>query len=53
MVSTSSQHGFISKGELIQQLADINSCFVNYINTKCSPLEKCNEFFQSVCNERM
>ena len=51
MVLTQSKYENMSKEELIQQFADINSCFVNNINTKRNPLEKCNEFFQGVCNE--
>ena len=45
MVFTRSQYENISKEELIQELTDINSNFVNDINTKLSNLEeKFNEF---------
>ena len=45
MVLTRSQYENMSKEELIQELTDINSSFVNDINTKQSNLEeKFNEF---------
>ena len=45
MVLTRSQYENTSKEELIQELTDINSSFVNDINTKLSNLEeKFNEF---------
>ena len=45
MVLTRSQYENISKEKLIQGLTDINSNFVNDINTKLSNLEeKFNEF---------
>ena len=45
MVLTRSQYENMSKEELIQELTDINSSFVNDINTKLSNLEeKFNEF---------
>ena len=45
MVLTRSQYENMSKEELIQELTDINSSFVNYINTKLSNLdEKFTEF---------
>ena len=45
MVLTRSQYENMSKEELIQELTDINSSFVNDINTKLSNLEeKFNDF---------
>ena len=45
MVLTRSQYETMSKEELIQELTDINSSFVNDINTKLSNLEeKFDEF---------
>ena len=45
MVLTRSQYENMSKEELIQELTDINSSFVNDINMKLSNLEeKFNEF---------
>ena len=45
MVLTRSQYENMSKEELIQELTDINSSFINDINTKLSNLEeKFNEF---------
>ena len=45
MVLTRSQYENMSKEELIQELTDINSSFVNNINTKLSNLEEnFNEF---------
>ena len=45
MVLTQSQYENMSKEELIQELTDINSSFVNDINTKLSNLEeKFNDF---------
>ena len=45
MVMTRSQYENMSKEELIQEITDINSSFVNDINTKLSNLEeKFNEF---------
>ena len=44
MVLNRGQYYNMSKEELIQELADINSRFVTDINTKLSsPSEKCNE----------
>ena len=40
MVLTRSRYENMSKEELIQELIDINSSFVNYINTKLSNLEE-------------
>ena len=40
MVLTRSQYENMSKEELIQELTDINSSFVNGINTKLSNLEE-------------
>ena len=40
MVLTQSQHEKMSKEELIQEFSDINSSFVNDINTKLSNLEE-------------
>ena len=45
MALTQSQYENMSKEELIQELTDINSSFVNDINTKLSNLkEKLNDF---------
>ena len=45
MVLTQSQYENMSKEELIQELTDIKSSFVNDINTKLSTLgEKFNDF---------
>ena len=45
MVLTRSQYENMSKEELIQELTDINSSFVNDINTKLTDLsEKFNNF---------
>ena len=45
MVLTRSQYENMSKEELIQELSDINSSFVNDINAKLTGLpEKFNEF---------
>ena len=45
MVLTRSQYENMSKEELIQELTDINSSFVNDINTKLTDLsEKFNDF---------
>ena len=45
MVLTRSQYEIMSKEELIQELIDINSSFVNDINIKLSNLEeKFNDF---------
>ena len=45
MVFTRSQYENMSKEEFIQELTDINSSFVNDINTKLSNLgEKFNDF---------
>ena len=45
MVLTQSQYENMSKEELIQELTDIKSSFVNDINTKLSNLgEKFNDF---------
>ena len=45
MVFTRSQYENMSKEELIQELTDINSSFVNDINAKLTDLsEKFNEF---------
>ena len=45
MVLTRSQYENMSKEELIQELSDINSSFVNDINAKLTGLsEKLNEF---------
>ena len=45
MVLTRSQYENISKEELIQELTDINSSFLNDINAKLTGLlEKFNEF---------
>ena len=45
MVLTQSQHENMSKEELIQELPDINSSFVNDINAKLTDLpERFNEF---------
>ena len=45
MVLTRSQYESMSKEELIQELSDINSSFVNDINAKLTGLsEKFNEF---------
>ena len=40
MVLTGSQYENISKEEIIQELTDINSSFVNDINAKLSNLEE-------------
>ena len=40
MVLTRSQYENMSKGELVQELTDINSSFINDINTKLSNLEE-------------
>ena len=39
MVLTRSQYDNMSKKELIQEITDINSSFINDINTKLSNLE--------------
>ena len=45
MVLTQSQYKNISKEELIQELTNINSSFVNGINTKLTDLsDRFNEF---------
>ena len=45
MVLTHSQYENMSKDELIQQLTNINSSFVNDVNAKLTDLlEKFNEF---------
>ena len=45
MILTQSQYENISKAELIQELTDIDSSFVNDINAKLTDLsEKFNEF---------
>ena len=45
MVLTRSQYENMSKEELIQELTDINSSFVNDINAKLTDLsERFNEF---------
>ena len=45
MILTRSQYENMTKEELIQELTDINSSFVNDINTKLSNLEeKFNDF---------
>ena len=45
MILTQSQYENISKAELIQELTDIDSSFVNDINAKLNDLsEKFNEF---------
>ena len=45
MVLTRSQYGNMSKEELIQELSDINSSFVNEVNAKLTGLlGKLNEF---------
>ena len=45
MLLTHSQYENMSKGELIQELTDINSSFVNDINAKLTGLsEKFNKF---------
>ena len=44
MVLTRSQYEYMSKEELIQELTDINSSFVNDINAKVTGLsDKLNE----------
>ena len=49
MVLTRSQYENMSKEELIQELTDINSSFVNDINTTVSNLEeKFNDFFVKI-----
>ena len=51
MVLTRSQYENMTKEELIQELADINSSFVNDINTKLSNLEeKFNDFLSKYDN---
>ena len=51
MVLTRSQYENMSKEELIQELTDINSSFVNDINTKLSNLEeKSNDFLSKYDN---
>ena len=51
MVLTRSQYENMSKEELIQELTDINSSFVNDINTKlCSLEEKLNDFLSKYDN---
>ena len=51
MVLTRSQYENMSKEELIQELTDINSSFVNDINTKLSNLEeKFNDFLSKYDN---
>ena len=46
MALTRIQYENMSKEELIQELADVNSSFVSDINTKLSNLElKFNDFF--------
>ena len=48
---TRSQYENMSKEELIQELTDINSSFVNDINTKLSnPVEKFNDFLSKYDN---
>ena len=47
MVLTRIQYENVSKKELIQELTDINSSFVNDINTKLSNLEEKNNDFLS------
>ena len=55
MILTRSQYENMSKEELIQELTDINSSFVNDINAKLTDLpEKFNEFtskYYKVCSE--
>ena len=55
MVLTRSQYKNMSKEELIQELTDINSSFVNNINAKLTDLsERFNEFtskYDKVCSE--
>ena len=51
MVFTRSQYENMSKEEFIQELTDINSNFVNDINTKLSNLEeKCNDLLSKYDN---
>ena len=51
MVLTRSQYEIMSKEELIQELIDINSSFVNDINIKLSNLEeKFNDFLSKYDN---
>ena len=51
MVFTRSQYENMSKEEFIQELTDINSSFVNDINTKLSNLEeKFNDFLSKYDN---
>ena len=51
MVLTRSQYENMSKEEFIQELTDINSNFVNDINTKLSNLEeKCNDLLSKYDN---
>ena len=55
MVLTRIQYRNMSKEELIQELTDINSSFVNDINVKLTDLsQKFNEFtsiYDKVCSE--
>ena len=55
MVLTQSQYEHMSKEELIQELTDINSSFVNDINSKLTDMsERFNEFtskYDKVCSE--
>ena len=55
MVLTRIQYKNMSKKELIQELTDINSSFVNDINVKLTDLsQKFNEFtsiYDEVCSE--
>ena len=55
MVLTRSQYENMSEEELIQELTDINSSFVNNINVKLTDLcERFNEFtskYDKVCSE--
>ena len=51
MVLTRSQYEIMSKEELIEELIDINSSFVNDINIKLSNLEeKFNDFLSKYDN---
>ena len=51
MVFTRSQYENMSKEEFIQEITDINSSFVNYINTRLSNLEeKFNDFLSKYYN---
>ena len=55
MVLTGSQYENMSKGELIQELTNINSSFVNNINVKLTDLsDRFNKFtskYDKVCSE--